>query len=193
MKTNTKVHEAIRLATTYHFGQDRKNAVAEIQIPYITHPLEVAKTIWEWGVGDEDLLVTAVLHDTLEDTDLPVEIIESKFGNAVASLVKELTFVGDAAQKAEHLKLFATKPIEALIIKLADRILNVLDWNKEDPKYAIKYFYKADSLFAAFSNRKKEILDRFGIITVTSIVSDISRLRSELQLPIQDQPLEHQD
>ena len=128
-----ELEHAIDVATESHEGQLRKSGE-----PYITHPLAVAATLVEWEM-DIDSVVAGVLHDTVEDTRLGLERIESLFGHDVAFLVDGVTKVGQARSGMRDLESYlpATKDnltklmiavgqdVRVLIIKLADRLHNM--------------------------------------------------------------------
>lgn len=80
------VHQAVLFATQAHKGQVRKGS----DIPYITHPLEVAQILTEMGAGT-DLKIAGILHDVAEDTAHFLEEIENLFGKEVARLVASHT------------------------------------------------------------------------------------------------------
>jgi (p)ppGpp synthase/HD superfamily hydrolase len=114
-------------------------------------------------VKDQDVLIAAVLHDTVEDAGITVKTIENVFSAKVATLVDHLTH-RDTVPKTEYIASFAAPniPIEALLIKLADRICNVRDFTVDDPGYVSKYVQKGRPIFEAFLLRRKEIEDQFG-------------------------------
>lgn len=85
-----ELDHAIDVASKAHKGQKRKSGE-----PYIIHPLSVASTLVEWDM-DIDTVLAGVLHDTVEDTDMILEKIESLFGNDVAILVDGVTKVSQA-------------------------------------------------------------------------------------------------
>jgi (p)ppGpp synthase/HD superfamily hydrolase len=163
---------AILLATTAHKGQYRNHVgKSGTKIPYVFHCVEVTKTLWDWGVDDEDLLTAAVLHDVVEDTSISAGEIEFEFNRKVARVVDELTFIPTtdepkqrAAEKAIYMESFSKKSIEALVAKLADRFCNTLDKlrSENNRKSAKKYFHKADALFKAWWDRMDELVARFG-------------------------------
>src|SRR5712664_3153471 len=76
---------AYEVAERYHRGQARKSG-----IPYITHPLAVAQLLAAIGM-DTTTLAAALLHDTVEDTDLPIGQVKAEFGPEVAILVDGVT------------------------------------------------------------------------------------------------------
>ena len=76
-------------AAQWHVHQRRKGAAQE---PYVNHLLEVAMLVAEATSGkDADLVVAALLHDAIEDQEVPREIIADAFGENVAKLVEEVT------------------------------------------------------------------------------------------------------
>src|SRR3954467_4612647 len=84
------LEHAIDVATKAHEGQKRKSGE-----PYIVHPLSVASTLIDWGM-DIDSVIAGVLHDTVEDTDMPLSQLESLFGKDAAFLVDGVTKVSKA-------------------------------------------------------------------------------------------------
>ena len=124
------IAEAIRFAATKHEGQVRKVT----GLPYIIHPLLVSHLITKYK-GDskhiEELQCAAILHDVLEDTACTYPEIEREFGPLVASLVMELTsdqLTIDEIGKTQYLiKKMASMSNYAFILKLVDRLSNLLD------------------------------------------------------------------
>lgn len=128
-----ELDHAIDVATRVHDGQKRRSGEA-----YIIHPLHVATILVEWEM-DIDSVLAGVLHDTVEDTDLTLEQIESLFGADVAFLVDGVTKVSQARSGMRDLQSYlpATKDnltkllialgqdVRVLIIKLADRLHNM--------------------------------------------------------------------
>src|ERR1017187_2217019 len=89
MKEWIKVLRAADAAARWHVHQRRKGSAQE---PYINHLLEVASLVAEATHGkDSDLVIAALLHDAIEDCEVPYELIEREFGERVASLVNEVT------------------------------------------------------------------------------------------------------
>lgn len=128
-----ELDHAVDVATNAHKGQKRASGEA-----YIIHPIEVATILVEWEM-DIDSVLAGVLHDTVEDTDLTLDEIESLFGADVAFLVDGVTKVSKARSGMRDLKSYlpATKDnltkllialgqdVRVLIIKLADRLHNM--------------------------------------------------------------------
>lgn len=132
----TKLHKAIKLASKAHKKQDLDG---EAPLPYITHPIEVLNLLRYVGdVTDENELCVAVLHDTLEETDVEEKQIEKAFGKEVLALVKELTREEPDAEmkKLPEKELWKVRneamlleidkmSVAAKRIKLADRCSNL--------------------------------------------------------------------
>src|SRR6478735_6829528 len=89
MKQWIAVLKAADAAARWHVHQKRKGAAQE---PYINHLLEVASLVADATDGkDPDLVVAALLHDAIEDQEVPREMISEAFGEDVAALVEEVT------------------------------------------------------------------------------------------------------
>jgi len=117
-----------------HRDQRRKGVR---ETPYINHPLEVSERIVRvGGVHDIEVLVAAILHDTIEDTETTAEEIERHFGKPVAALVLEvtddrlLTRLERKRLEVEHAPLLTPR---AKLIKLSDKISNVADTAHNPP------------------------------------------------------------
>lgn len=128
-----ELEHAIDVASEAHKGQKRKSGE-----PYITHPLSVAGTLIDWGM-DIDSVLAGVLHDTVEDTEMTLEKIESLFGSDVAFLVDGVTKVSKARAGMQDLEEYLPQTtdnlsklliavgqdVRVIIIKLADRLHNL--------------------------------------------------------------------
>lgn len=124
------LEEAIIFATEAHSGQTRKMS----SIPYILHPLEVASII-STMTEDLDVMAAGVLHDTIEDCNVPAEEIRNKFGSRVYALVMtetedkmvvlspEDTWV--TRKEDSLLVLSATQDRDAKILWLGDKLSNM--------------------------------------------------------------------
>jgi guanosine-3',5'-bis(diphosphate) 3'-pyrophosphohydrolase len=119
---------AISFAADRHRFQTRKDNDAT---PYINHPIKVAFTLMNKGKEfDTNLLVAAVLHDTIEDTETTAEEIEAMFGSSVLKIVLEVTddkLLPKEERKRLQITHAATKSLAAKKLKLADKICNVYD------------------------------------------------------------------
>jgi guanosine-3',5'-bis(diphosphate) 3'-pyrophosphohydrolase len=101
--------------------------------PYFSHPLEVAGILTHYKL-DTDTIITALLHDTIEDTEISLDDVEASFGKSVARLVDGVTkltrieFQSDQAKQAENFRKFVlamSADIRVLLVKLADRLHNM--------------------------------------------------------------------
>jgi len=173
-----RVKKAIDLAVFWHDLTARKGVNGGTSIPYIVHPIRVMELVWKWGAGTIDNMCAAICHDLKEDTTITEEILRNSIGNTSTDVVFELTFTG--GDKAEYMKTFMRSSLEALIIKLADRICNVLDFALTDINYAGVYFSKAEVLFVAFYNRYDEISFKYGSEVSQKIEASIGAVRKML-------------
>ncbi len=114
-----KIKEAIGFAKKYHEGQTRRNGE-----PFYSHPLEVAYMVSDYLLKT-DVIITSILHDIVEDTELTLEIIEKHFGPRIAQMLDRLTRDRPDGTKlsVEEILLNAYKirDIEVLVIKFIDR------------------------------------------------------------------------
>jgi GTP diphosphokinase / guanosine-3',5'-bis(diphosphate) 3'-diphosphatase len=119
---------AIGFAAEKHRHQRRKDARAS---PYINHPIELAELLANEGAVTElDVLCAAALHDTIEDTNTTADELRSEFGDAIASIVGEVTD-DKHLPKAERKRLQVEHAVHlsraAKLVKLADKICNLRD------------------------------------------------------------------
>ena len=156
-----ELEHAIDFATKAHQGQKRKSGE-----PYIIHPLAVAALIVEWEM-DIDTVLAAVLHDTVEDTDVTLDDIESLFGRDVAFLVDGVTKVGQARagmksiesylpstkDNLTKLMLAVGQDIRVIIIKLADRLHNMRTLQFQPPDKQKKIAQETMEVFAPMADR----------------------------------------
>lgn len=122
------INKAIDYARLMHEGQTRSSGE-----PYYTHPVEVAGILADMRM-DTATILTAILHDTLEDTAATFEDLEKKFGKDVATLVNGVskltkiegqTVEGKQAENFRKLLLAMSEDIRVLLVKLADRLHNM--------------------------------------------------------------------
>ena len=124
--------KALSFAASKHRNQRRKDAV---KTPYINHPIAVADILLsEAGVADEVVLMAALLHDTVEDTDTTLDELEQHFGRVVRDVVAEVTddkSLPKAVRKQQQIEHAADLSDRARLVKLADKISNVREnlWN----------------------------------------------------------------
>ncbi len=125
---------ALAFAADKHKNQRRKDADAS---PYINHPIALANLLLnEAGVEDQRVLVAAILHDTIEDTDTTEQELVKHFGKDIADIVLEVTD-DKALPKAERKRLqiehAAHISRRAKLVKLADKICNLRDITASPP------------------------------------------------------------
>lgn len=112
---------------------------------YIFHPIEVALIVASTQYHTTEMLMAALLHDTVEDTSVTIEEIRTNFGNHVADLVGWLTNVATAEdgnraiRKAINRAHSIAAPAEAQTIKVADIISNVRSIAEHDKDFAKVY------------------------------------------------------
>ena len=123
-----KIHEAYDCATEAHEGQKRRDGS-----DYVTHPIAVAEIVAEMGL-DAESLISALLHDCIEDTEVGYDKIKAKFGKEVADIVEgvskltRMPYTSKEEAQIENLrKMFLAmgKDIRVILIKIADRLHNM--------------------------------------------------------------------
>ena len=117
--------KALKFATDAHSGTERRGK----GFPYIIHPME-AVSIVATITSDQELLAAAVLHDTVEDTDVTFEDIRKEFGERVATLVQHETaqLPGNApwrTRKQSQADLLASSPYDSKIVAIGDKLSNL--------------------------------------------------------------------
>lgn len=129
-RTIERIKKAYIFAKKAHEGQKRKTGE-----DYITHPVAVAKKLIHMG-ADEESIIAALLHDTVEDTNITLQELEKEFGGDVAKLVDGLTKFEKKTfeenrgldEKIETIRKWMTalkKDLRIAIIKIADRLDNL--------------------------------------------------------------------
>ena len=144
---NPKIKELISTIDTYipekeiniilaalNFSQDaHNNQKRKSGEPFINHPIEVSKILASIKL-DSSSIVSGLLHDTIEDTEISIKEIDKNFGEEVANLVQGLTKINHYSLKVNNLKLgenyrklllATTKDLRIILIKLADRLHNM--------------------------------------------------------------------
>lgn len=123
-----EIDRAFLLAEDVHSAQLRYSGQ-----PYIIHPIAVANILVDLGM-DAQSIEAALLHDTVEDTDVTLEQLKSEFGDEVAALVDGVTKLGKVplatreefqAENLRKMLLAMYQDIRVIIIKLADRLHNM--------------------------------------------------------------------
>ncbi len=136
--------KAFHLAAYHHRGQERKGG-----LPYIVHPVSVARMLKEAGCGKE-IVAAALLHDTLEDTGCEVEEITREAGKRVAKIVCEITDKDKTApwkaRKKNYLAGLKKASRPALCVSCADKADNVAS-------LLVGYKSSGPEFFKAFSGK----------------------------------------
>ena len=179
--------KAIKFSSNAHNKQLRKSGE-----PYINHPIEVAKILADIKL-DSASIVTGLLHDTIEDTDISILEIKNNFGDEVLDLVEGLTKINKFSLKVNNLKLgenyrklllAATKDIRVILIKLADRLHNMKTLNFIDDNYKkIRISLETLEIYSPLAERlgmsewKDQLEDlSFGVINPEARKSIVERL-----------------
>src|SRR6184192_178996 len=122
------VRKAFERAAAAHTGQRRLSGE-----DYVNHPLEVAAILADLEL-DAETIAAALLHDTVEDTNLTADEVKREFGAEVARLVEGVTKLGrlslrtDQQQQAENIRkmmVAMAEDLRVVLIKLADRLHNM--------------------------------------------------------------------
>lgn len=131
----TQLLNATAFAADKHRLQRRKDAEAS---PYINHPIALANLLATEGhVQDETVLIAALLHDTVEDTQTTFEELEKLFGRDVAGIVREVTddkSLPKDERKRLQVEHAGTASREAKLVKVADKICNLRDISASPPE-----------------------------------------------------------
>lgn len=151
-------NKALEFAREKHKGQIRKN---NTPVEYITHPINVADLVKKYANNPEnidDLVSSAYLHDTLEDTNTTYEELICNFGNIISNLVKELTnndVLKKEMGKTKYLSMkMANMSEDALIIKLCDRLDNVSSLYDTNKAFIDKYLRETISILNYIINNR---------------------------------------
>lgn len=147
--------KAIAFAADKHRHQRRKDPEAS---PYINHPIELANVLLHEGrVTDTTVLIAAILHDTLEDTETTPDELAREFGGEIRDIVLEVTDnkqLKKRKRKELQVKHGPHLTRRARLVKLADKICNLRDVATNPParwslKRQIEYFDWAKSVIDA--------------------------------------------
>ncbi len=155
------IRKAFNLASEAHKGMRRYSGD-----PYIYHPLEVAIICSEEiGLGTTSI-VSALLHDVVEDTDYTLDDIRNHFGDKIASIVDGLTKITDFIQLAESnnntsaqaenfrkILITMADDVRVILIKLADRLHNMRTLNSMPPDKQQRISAETSILFAPLAHR----------------------------------------
>ena len=166
------IDKAFAIANEYHGDQKRKSGE-----PYIIHPIAVCDILIDLGM-DWQSLVSALLHDVVEDTPYTLDQLKEDFGEEVAVLVDGVTKLGQVqinsseakeeaqAENIRKMLLAMSKDIRVIIVKLADRVHNMRTLQFMAPQKQRDKALETLEIFAPISHRlgirsvKEELEDR---------------------------------
>ena len=161
---------AFEMAANAHKTMRRKSGE-----PYIFHPISVALIcVEEIGLGVRST-ICALLHDTVEDTDITLEDIKSEFGNEIAKIVDGLTKIStvmdtNSSQQAENFKkilLTLTDDPRVILIKLADRLHNMRTLDSMKQEKQLKISSETIWVYAPLAHR-------MGLYNIKTELEDLS-------------------
>ena len=147
---------AFKVAQAAHEGQFRASGR-----PYITHPCVVCDILIDLGL-DVATLCAALLHDTVEDTDITDSQLREEFGDEIANLVQGVTkldklqFASKEEEQAENIRkmlVAMAKDIRVIIIKLADRLHNMRSLHYLSHERQIAMAKETIDIFAPLAGR----------------------------------------
>lgn len=150
------IRKAFNLAVEAHKNMRRKSGE-----PYIFHPIAVARICAEEiGLGTTSV-VSALLHDTVEDTDVTLEDIEAMFGKKVARIIDGLTKISGVVDQnisiqAENFRkvlLTLSDDVRVILIKLADRLHNMRTLGSMNKEKQLKIASETEYLYAPLAHR----------------------------------------
>lgn len=149
--------DAIEFAARAHHGQFRKAS----PLPYLLHPLNVARLLIECGAS-EQIVMAAVLHDVVEDSNIPADELRTVFGDEVARLVTGVTEPNRRdkweVRKQDALNYFETAPQDILLLELADKLDNIREIQKDVAR-------EGDAVWQRFNrgrDRQKWLYEQFA-------------------------------
>jgi len=199
------INRAYVFAANAHAGQLRNSGE-----PYIVHPLAVAGILASLKM-DDATIITALLHDTVEDTSASLADIERHFGNDITLLVDGVTKIGKIhfnssehkqAENFRKMLLATAKDVRVLIVKLADRLHNMrtLGFMADHKREAIStetiqiyaplahrlgiHWIKQEMEDLAFSNLEKEAYKSL-LLELQDRLEGLNQVRDRLEAIIQ--------
>ncbi len=183
------VRRAFEIAADAHQHMRRKSGE-----PYILHPLAVAKIVVEEISLGVTSVICALLHDTVEDTEVTLKEVEMEFGSTSAKIIEGLTKIStvveskNTTQQAENFKkilLTLADDPRVILIKIADRLHNMRTLDSMSREKQLKISSETTYLYAPLANRlglyeiKSELEDLALKYTETEIYEDIvARLKN---------------
>lgn len=178
------IRKAFNTALEAHSGTRRKSGE-----PYIFHPIAVAKIcVDEIGLGTTSI-ISALLHDVVEDTEWTIKDIERDFGRKIARIIDGLTkisgvFEHGSSQQAENFRkmlLTLSEDVRVILVKLADRLHNMRTLDSMPVNKQYKIASETIFLYAPLAHRlglyaiKSEMEDLYLRYTEPEVYDDIIR------------------
>ncbi len=178
IKFSEAIEKALNTAITLHANQQRKSGE-----PYVVHPIAVAAITASLS-SDETMVIAALLHDVVEDTDYSIEDVEAHFGKDVRHIVSGLTKIvairdenlipSDADERITSSALSFRKmliasigDVRVLIIKLCDRLHNMMTLDALEPAKQQRISEETLVVYAPIAHR-------LGIAMVKNYLEDLS-------------------
>lgn len=148
----SKIIQAFEYAFVHHIGTTRKGT----QIPYITHPLDVASILMK-NNASEEVIIAGLLHDVIEEENVELEELKKQFGEKIAQLVDFATEPaklreGDRkknwkARKQHTLDHLASATQEEKLLSCADKLANIRDTIHDYNQFGEKLWERFNSTF----------------------------------------------
>ncbi len=173
-----KIREAFNFSLDAHKDMRRKSGE-----PYIYHPIEVARiVVEEIGLGATSI-ISALLHDVVEDTEYEVSDIKRRFGQKVANIVDGLTKISansskSSSNQAENFRkmlLTISKDIRVVLIKIADRLHNMRTLKSMPKDKQLKIKSETEYVYAPLAHR-------LGLYNIKSELEDLSLKYSDSEM-----------
>jgi GTP diphosphokinase / guanosine-3',5'-bis(diphosphate) 3'-diphosphatase len=176
LKTKLKPGDKVLLRTAFEIAAEaHKTMRRKSGEPYILHPLAVAMIcIEEIGLGVRST-ICALLHDTVEDTDITLQDVQREFGSEIAKIVDGLTKIStvldaNSSQQAENFKkilLTLTDDPRVILIKLADRLHNMRTMDSMKREKQLKISSETVYVYAPLAHR-------MGLYSIKTEMEDLS-------------------
>ena len=151
-----RIREAYIMARDAHEGQKRKDGS-----PYVTHCVSTADISFDMGL-DEDSIISALLHDVIEDTPLEHADVAKKFGTAIADIVEGVTkltrvqYTSKEDEQMENMRkmlMAMSKDIRVILLKTADRLHNMRTMDFQTPEKQRSKSLETMEIYAPISHR----------------------------------------
>lgn len=164
------IEKAFNFSQKAHQNQKRKSGE-----PYFNHCFQTALKLAQWQL-DATTIAAGLLHDTAEDTDIPLELIKNEFGEEIAFLIDGVTKIGHLKyrdkndQQAENIRkmiLSISHDLRVIFIKLADRLHNMKTLSAVPPQKQKRIALETAEIYAP-------IAYRLGMANLSGELEDLS-------------------